>query len=303
MASGNILYLLLATLITVILYIVMMALAKLLYSKGLYTSLSLANKVHSKGVKKAAEDQKSILSSLIWKEIKVLMRTMSYRTNCVYANLIWPVLSIVFFALSRKNANILRFISLYRGGQDQAQVIVLICVIAVSFIAAGLNSIAATSFTREGINIDMLKYLPVPANSFVISKAIAAMVFSYIPLSLSVVFASYSLGSGVIKCLLYLLVALISAVIAIAVGITFDSISPYTVWSDEATALRGNMNCFFNLGIGMLTSAVICGLCYLTYYLGGSFGICLLVTLGLLILLAAIASVILTRSVRRNLGI
>ncbi|MCR5059416.1 MAG: hypothetical protein K6A80_00135 [Saccharofermentans sp.] len=303
MADSEFEFIGIGTLITVILYLIMKVLAYFLYDKGLYTALALTNKVRSKAGSDISGKQKKVIPSLISREVKVLMRTLSYRTNCVYANLIWPILSVLFFSLSRNNSNILRFISLYRGGQDHAHVIVLITVIALSFTAAGLNSIASTSFTREGAHIDMLKYLPVPVNSFIYSKAATAILFSFMPLALSVIFAAYSLGAGIVNSLLYLLVSLVSVVIAVAVGITFDSISPYTVWTDEAAALRGNINCFFNLGIGILLAAVICGICYLTYYLGANSETCLLVTSGILAALTVFSMTFLKRCIRKNIGL
>ena len=103
--------------------------------------------------------------------------------------------------------------------------------------------------------------------------------------------------------MLYLLCSFISVIVAVAVGITFDSISPYTVWTDEATALRGNINCFFNLGIGILLAAVICGICYLTYYLGASSGTCLMVTFGILVALTVFSMTFLRRCIHKNLGL
>ena len=48
-----------------------------------------------------------------------------------------------------------------------------------------------------------------------------------------------------------------------------DSISPYTVWSDELSALRGNLNCFFNLAAEMVF-ALFTGIAGY-YLLSGSF--------------------------------
>ena len=54
------------------------------------------------------------------------------------------------------------------------------------------------------------------------------------------------------------------------IGTVMDSISPYTVWSDELSALRGNLNCFFNLAAEMIAAAVTGGISYGIYVLSGN---------------------------------
>ena len=49
-----------------------------------------------------------------------------------------------------------------------------------------------------------------------------------------------------------------------------DSVSPYTVWSDELSALRGNLNCFFNLAAEMVAALVTGGISYGLFILSGS---------------------------------
>ena len=49
-----------------------------------------------------------------------------------------------------------------------------------------------------------------------------------------------------------------------------DSISPYTVWSDELSALRGNLNCFFNLAAEMVFALIVGGISYGIYLLSSN---------------------------------
>ena len=301
MAERSLIKLAAAVLSTAALYAVMTVTAHYLYREGLFTAARLGGKKAKRRTVSYKARQKGVFMSLLRKEYLVLMRTMSYRTNCVYANLIWPVLSVVFFVLSGRNVNLIRFISLYRGGRPQSQVIVLICVMGLSFVAAGLNSIASTSFTREGAHISLLKYIPVPMNAIIYSKAMINILMSYIPLVFSVIFASYSLGSSIKITLLYLLISLLCVITATIIGVCMDSITPYTVWSDEATALRGNMNCFFNLAAGLLVAAIICAGVYLLYYKTGNIPLCYIVSTGTVMLLCIFGTIFGTKFVKRNI--
>ena len=53
---------------------------------------------------------------------------------------------------------------------------------------------------------------------------------------------------------------LLAHIISIIVGMTLDSNSPYIDWDDEYTALRGNLNVFFNMAIMMLLSLIVIGM-------------------------------------------
>ena len=303
MGEHDILKLLIAAVVTAALYVLMILVAKGLYNEGLYTSACLGAGKKARVSTGFRSTSNGTLAALVKKEFRVLMRTMSYRTNCVYANLIWPVLAVVFFVLSKRNVNLLRFITRYKGGGGNSRVIILIIVIALAFIASGLNSISSTSFTREGAHIDIIKYLPVDGVKLILSKAIVSIVFTYVPLIFAIVFSSYSLYATVSNTLFYLFVALLGVIAATAVGIIMDSIAPYTVWSDEATALRGNMNCFFNLAAGLLASVIICGLIYLLYIWQGSNIYCNIFALISLLVFAVLSVSFGLKKVKRNLGI
>ncbi|SCW60659.1 ABC-2 type transport system permease protein [Ruminococcaceae bacterium YRB3002] len=306
MAQHDILSLLGALGYTVAAYLLMVGLARFTYNDGLYVSARLARGKRAARQGKGVADiyapkVRSLNMTLLAKELRTLARSMTYRTNCVYVNLMWPVATVIFLVWSRRNVNILRFMSLYRGGQPQARVIVLIVVVALAFVASGLNSIASTSFTREGAHIDIIKYLPVPYTRVILAKTSAALILTYIPVATGIAAASVILGSGLLLTLMYLALAFLSVLTGILIGVTMDSVSPYVIWSDEAASLRGNMNTFFNLAAQLLVAAAVCGGVYLIYILLGRTIWCDLAAAIMLVLLCATGLFILVPAVRRNM--
>ena len=237
--------------------------AFLTYRKGLFAAAVTSDrKVHRK-VHSGASGHK-IFTSLVIKEFKVLMRTMTYRMNCVYANLLWPVAAVIFVTQAPRLEVIKIFRYNLKTGDALSHVILFSAVIAMAFISSGLNSIASTSFTREGKHLDMLKYLPAPLDKQIKAKVLIAVLFTFIPVLVSVIVVSA--GLGVIYMLpLYTIVSLAGILTATMAGVIMDSISPYTVWSDELSALRGNLNCFFNLAAEMVGALVIGGISYGLY--------------------------------------
>ena len=250
------------------LYFLSVLVAKLTYRKGLFAAAIISGRRSSKKTISSAGSHK-VLTSLILKEIKVLTRTMTYRMNCVFANLLWPIAAAVFITQAPKYRFFKEFIYNLKMGDAFSHVILFVVFIAVAFIASGLNSIASTSFTREGVHIDMLKYLPAPLEKQINAKVFVALMFTFIPEVIAVIIVAVSLGV-VVQLPLYILISFVSILIATMIGVIMDSVSPYTVWSDELSALRGNLNCFFNLAAEMIAALLIGGIGYCIYLLSAN---------------------------------
>ena len=263
--THDILPLLGAVVIVAAWYLLSVLIAHLTYRKGLFAAAVMSNKRTSRKAS-SAHGSRSIFTALLAKEIKVLTRTMTYRMNCVYANLLWPLLALFFIFEGPRHELFKTFADNLKSGDALSQVILFAVFIGAAFIASGLNSIASTSFTREGTHIDMLNYLPVDLSEQIKAKALTAILFTFIPETAAVIMVTASLGYWVMLPL-YIVISFVCIVIATMIGIVMDSISPYTIWSDELSALRGNLNCFFNLAAEMVAALLAGTLSYGLYVL------------------------------------
>ncbi len=302
--SQSLLYGLLYLVLNVIPVALMLFIGRFLYSEGLYTAASLASPRRKMDKSLLNSKLTSPFNACFSKELKVLIRTKAYSNNCVYINLLWPFGTVLFFFLSRKNENITRFIELYRDGSyPRAQLIVLLIIIAISFIASALNTLASTAFTREGAHVDLIKYIPVPYETQLYAKALIAVIFTYPALVLSVIISAVFLGFGPAVAILYCVIALMAMLICISTGFIMDSASPYTSWSDEYSALRGNLNSFFNMAVSMLAAFLLCALIFLLFELTPlSLGPVSVIVLGLMFVITAAAVVLGRRIVISNMG-
>ena len=281
----NLIPLIITVIIEVVLSLLSVLVAKAIYREGLYAA---AASISGKSASRSSGTVRkiNISEALLIKEYKVLMRTSTYRMNCVYANLLWPAIAVVFLISSGDNKLASKIRGLLSSGDDRSIVYAFIAIAGISFIASGLNSIASTSFTREGVHIDLLKYLPAPLDKQIRAKWLIAILFTYIPLAVSIVPVSVSLG--ILPLLLpMLIVSFLCVVIATSIGIVMDSISPYTIWSDELSALRGNLNCFFNLAAELIIAAVTGLISYGLFILTSSDVITVAVSTGMLLCMAA----------------
>ena len=286
-------------LIIAALYMLSVLVARLTYRKGLFAAAVMSNK---KSFRKTAFSYKkrSVSASLLGKEIKVLTRNMTYRMNCVFANLIWPVAAVIFIIQAPK----FEFFKLFRAkltGHDPASQIILFGVfIAMAFIGSGLNSIASTSFTREGVHIDMLNYLPADLGKQIRAKVIVAILFTFIPVAFAVVAVTVFFGVN-IWLPLYVIVSFVCILIATMIGVIMDSISPYTVWSDELSALRGNLNCFFNLAAELVAALITGGILYGIYLISNSSVITVSVVAAILVIAGVLIVIIGLPRVKKNI--
>ncbi|MBR1797995.1 MAG: hypothetical protein IJ757_08320 [Clostridiales bacterium] len=284
--------LLISVVIFIAVYVIALKLAGSVYQEGLFAAARLGGDrtkhKHGSVSKKLPTGQ-----ALFLKEAKVLMRTMTYRINCVYANLLWPIIAIAFLFSSDSYINVANFSSHLQDGAPRARIFLFIGVAAMAFIASGINSIASTSFTREGVHIDLIKYIPVPLDRQIRAKAWIAILFTFIPEGIAVILILVALRIYSLIPLM-LLTSLACIVIATMTGLIMDSVSPYTIWSDELSALRGNLNCFFNLAAELIMMVVVGVVSYLLHsVMGGTAAIAVIS-----VILAATAVVIYYRGIR-----
>ncbi|MBR1472318.1 MAG: hypothetical protein IJ600_11840 [Lachnospiraceae bacterium] len=206
--SQNLLSLLLYLLGNAAVTAIMLLLGRLLYQEGLYTAGALGTTKKKTDADKLKLNSTSIFLSYLKKELKVLIRTRAYASNCFYINLLWPVGILILFSLGKNNENIQRFLQLYREGYPRAALILLLIVILVSFISSALNSLSSTAFTREGSHVDIIKYIPVPYETQMYAKAFVSLLITLPALLLTVIIAGYYIGLSILWCLYYCLLAL-----------------------------------------------------------------------------------------------
>lgn len=263
-SEGSLIHLLLYLGANILLCLLFYLMGGALYQEGLYTAAALGSR-QKKGIKESDLQPSPVLLSNIKKELRVLIRTKAFANNCVYVNLILPVCAFMLFHFMKEQGSMASFISLYQKNMGRARVTVMIVMIALGFIATAMNSVASTAFTREGAHLDLVKYIPVPYTTQILAKAATSFIITYPVLLVTCVIICIYLKPSLPLALLYAVMLLLSHIISLAMGMCLDSNSPYTIWDDEYSALRGNVNTFFNMGVVMLMTLVITFLSYMLY--------------------------------------
>lgn len=252
-SRGSIVYLLLYLVANVLLLAILYYLGKLLYQEGLYTAASLGSSKKAEIQSRDIRIESQFMSSLK-KELRVILRTRAFSGNTAYINVLWPVGAFLLFHMTKSDGFVAAFIMMYRIGKGRAEMIMIMLMISIAFIASALNCLASTAFTREGQHLALIKFIPVPFKTQLYAKMAVCVIFTYPMMVLTDIIICAYVGVSPVKCFVFAILMLLAHIISMIIGMLLDSAAPYVSWSDEYSALRGNLNAFFNMAVMMVIS-------------------------------------------------
>ncbi len=227
------------------------------------------------------------------KEFRILFRTPAYFMNCVLINLLWPIFLYIVYLLQGQTSFLNSFIYDIHNGKEEAVLIYLLGITAVSVLVTAANCIASSALTREGKHFAFVKYIPMSYMAQLNVKALVSMIISGTGMAVYVVAASLYLNMGMKLTVFGCLLSLLCVAFATYLGIFMDSVNPKLVWDDELNALRGNYYIFFNMAAAILLEAVICTGVYLLFRWTDIGALMLIIALPVLFMILTAASYLL----------
>lgn len=283
LVTGSLSSLLLYILVNIGFILVLLGLADVCYFKGVVglSSKDTSSKKSSSNILKNIKTE-SPTTSYFKKEIHTLLRTPSYFLNCILINFIWPIFVYIICKLKFPDFTFTELKSLVTSTDNNTLIIIFMFVIGVSILLPALNSIASSSFSREGKQFYFMKYIPMDYSSQVYVKLLVSFIIAFIGVNVFSLIFYLVIGLKVSTAFIFLIISFLAILFICSLGIIIDSINPKLVWDDELNALRENSNNFIVMGISIFVFIVLAGLCYLLYK---SFGIALAFTSILLILI------------------
>ncbi|MDE6686837.1 MAG: hypothetical protein K2K17_05940 [Lachnospiraceae bacterium] len=221
-----------------------------------------------------------------------MTRTKAYSVNCLFINLLWPIGILIFLYTGRNKETLPSLIALYQSGNEKATLFLTLGIVAVTFLATAMNSLVSTAFTREGAHLSLIKYIPIKYRIQLYAKA-AVSVFITFPAILScIIILGVALQIHPLYLLYYSLISLAVIVLTTVIGLVLDSTHLHNSWDDEYSALRGNLNSFFDMALVMVISILIITLSLLVYEFTPMGLAAFHILLAAILLAAAVSSVI-----------
>lgn len=259
--TGSFSALLLYILVNVIYVVVFLGLAQALYFKGV-VGLNTGDTASKKG--NSIEDIKveSPMKAYFKKEIFVLFRTTAYFLNCILINFIWPLLVYVIYKIRFYDVSLDELRNLASNCNSNLLLMILLFVVSISILLPAVNSIAASSFSREGKNFDFMKSIPFDYDEQIFVKSLVSISIAFLGINIFAVIFYIMIGLPLTVILIFVLISLLCIFFISELGILIDSINPKLVWDDELNALRENSNNFIVMGITLLVFGIFIAVGY-----------------------------------------
>lgn len=240
---------------------VMLVTAELLYFRGVIGLTSSGGTEKKVSLEKivASSRQHCAAWSYFMKEVRILVRTPAFFTNCVGINFVWPVFVYAMYKLQNTNSSLQRLRDLYVIGDERLQMGILVGVMGISVLITAINSISSGSISREGKNFSFMKYIPVPYAVQWHVKALVGIVFPVAGMLIYMLPFLIVMKFPVLHILYLTMICVLSITFVAYMGIYVDSIQPKLIWDDEMNSLRENYNTFFAMGLALVFVLVVCG--------------------------------------------
>ena len=224
--------------------IVFFLLAKKIYFPsimGLSESGAPSKKMTLEDISNSTRSQGRFLSYLA-KEMRVLFRSPTAFINGVLGAFILPVVLAVSLVPLMRSGDIAELLYLIDFNDPRTAAVVLAGMCALGFIIGGMVSITCTTISREGSNLFIMKYLPVPYATQLNAKAtsglvvlIPALLFMLIPLQILFQAPAWIFICGV-------LLTIPGAIFINYIGLYIDLLRPKLTWDNEQAAVKQNLN-------------------------------------------------------------
>ncbi len=298
-AEGDFLALLGYVAVNVAVVGIMLLLSEFLYFRGVIGMTSSNTNTKNVDMDKLLSTckQKSPGYSYFLKEVRILMRTPVFFTNCIAINFLWPIFAYAMLKIQHYEISIPHLRHLYAHRDLRIQLFFLLGIVGISVIVAAINSLSSNAISREGKHFSFMKYIPVSYWTQWNVKAFVGIVFPATGVLVFFLPVCIILQIPILHIILFTLLSVMSITFVAYMGIYIDSIQPKLIWDDEMSALRENYNTFFSMAISIAFTVVVC--------VGGFFLFCntkisLAMTAFILILILAIANLIVLLLTRKS---
>ena len=255
MASGSVLPLLIYAVICVISVLLLAVAAHFFYMESV-TRLNETTHVQKNAASSVPSVSRTAGMTLFVKEMRMLVRTPAFMTNCVAANFVWPVFVPIFGKIMGADMSRGAVASYFDVPKHVS--VSLMVILAVTMVTAAMNCLGSDAFSREGKGFDYIKSIPVSYKLQWNVKLAAAMVWTLagtVPFFVFfVIYAGFEAGTAVLA----ILTVCAACFFVTELGMLLDSLNPKLFWLDALSALRENYNTVFCMGITIVSCAVLC---------------------------------------------
>jgi len=257
LADTNVLQLLIFIAVAAIAFVLFILVANALYFRGVLGLSQQVSRRDFNAEKAGGFVSRSPLGTYLSKELKLIFRTPIFFMNLVLIDILLPVFMLVpiFISLGADE-----FMAIKDQLMSSAPEGILLTGSFIIFLfISAMNGITATSISREGKQLYMMKYLPLSYREQLNAKMLSGMVVSLTGMSLMIILLTVLLELSLPLAFLMLLAGVNAVTMTRITGMFIDASKPKLKWDNEVKAVKQNTNLVLNMlaGIAMAAVAVI----------------------------------------------
>lgn len=239
---------------------IMLFLSEKLYFKGVIGLTSSDSKAGRKDLDKllAKSIQRKPFVSYFLKEVRLLVRTPVYFTNCIAINFLWPIFAYAMIKISGYKVSVARLTHYYAHRDLRILLFFHLGIVGLSVVMAAINSLSSNAISREGKHFSFMKYIPVDYFTQWHVKAFVGIIFPFTGIMVFFLPVCILLKIPLLHILFYIFLSLLAVFFIAYMGVYIDSIQPKLIWDDEMSSLRENYNTFFAMAISIGFVLVVC---------------------------------------------
>ncbi|MBN2557848.1 MAG: hypothetical protein JXB33_03725, partial [Clostridia bacterium] len=228
--------------------------ARAMYFKGvLGISQQVSRRAFDAG-KKSGFDSGTPVAAYLMKELRLVIRTPMYFMNLVMIDIMLPVMMIVpmFIAVGAEQIKMLRDLIV---SSAPAGTLIAVSFAIFAFVSA-MNGITATSISREGKQLYVMKYIPMDYKEQLDAKLLSGIVVSMTGMVLLLAGLAIMMEIPVATAMMMLLSGANAVIFTRISGMFIDSSNPRLNWDSEQKAVKQNMNLVFNMLAGLAVTGL-----------------------------------------------
>ncbi len=257
LVENNAFHLVIFILIAAAAFLIFILVSKALYFRGVLGINQQVSRRRFDSSKEGGFESRNPIRTYLSKELKLIFRTPIYFMNLVLIDILLPLFMIVpmFISVGAEQINAIKEQLIASAPPG---IFVAVSFVLFMFISA-MNGITATSISREGKQLYMMKYLPISYVDQLNAKLLSGMVISSGGMIFLVIILTILLEISIPIALLMLVAGFNAVILTRITGMLIDASNPKLKWDNEQKAVKQNMNLVFNMlaGMGIAGLAVI----------------------------------------------
>lgn len=239
--------------ITIIVFILYLALSQKLYFKGLIGNLYSGTS--KKKNKKVKIKNKSIGKMYVEKEFKILLRNPVYLVQCIIPAIIFPILCIALIVISIDEESLKQILALLES--VNADGVIMLVILGIIEFFSMLVYISVTAISRDGKNAIFMKYIPIPLYKQYVYKTIPNIIMNLFPILIVMVLAKYLVDISILDLAIIFVVAIIMNIAQSFLLLIVDLKRPKLQWDSEYTVVKQNLNLIFPMVFGIFGIVIL----------------------------------------------